>query len=139
MRTSKILGFLFILFLAFGFVSSHLESGEDVRKNGYVIDFGYSPAEIISGNPSNFVFNLINETTEVFVNFTSLWVRISSEDEIIFAGDFFPKDSSVPFVFVFPDSGGYSIETEFYNGQILLVDYEFKIKVRESSRFPFYI
>ncbi|MBS3084617.1 hypothetical protein J4411_01770 [Candidatus Pacearchaeota archaeon] len=129
---SVFLGFLalIILLLFFNFALAHLDAGEDVHKDGYIIDFGYSPSQISDGKPSNIVFNLVNETTEERINLTFIWVRISSEKEVVFAGEFYPEKGSTPFTFTFPHGGKYAIDIKFYEAENLLTENSFYLNIK---------
>ena len=132
-------GKIFFLILVFGFlfnfnfVLAHLDSGKDIIKNGYIIDFGFSPTHAVSLTPENFAVNLVNETSEKLVDVTSIWTRISLSDEVVFSGEFFPKNASLPFTFTFPSGGNYSIDFQFRNNGEVVESQTFYLDVKDAN------
>jgi len=121
------------VFFSFAFVLAHLDYGQDIIKNGHIIDFGFVPQEVVSLSPTNFVINLINSTTEEPINLTSILVRISSSKEIIFSGELFPKNASLPFTFTFPKGENYSLDFHFKNNQKIIEKQTFYIQVKDVN------
>lgn len=127
--------FMVIFFLVvMGFSSAHLGAGEDLKKDGYIIDFGYSPKAIKSGYPVNFAINLVNETTKKPVEITSIWTRISKNEEILFAGEIAAEDSSVVFSYVPAYSGNYVFDFEFRQGNKVLEKQNFDLDIKKSDK-----
>ena len=88
---------------------AHLDAGFDAPiGEGYVLDFGYSPAEIIAGEAAAMAFNLLDSAGNSS-DFDSVWVRILSSEKVLFAGDFAPKNSNVALSYVFQSPGKYTI------------------------------
>ncbi len=108
---------VFLLFTAFffvffpPFVSAHLEGGNDVVAGGYLVDFGYSPLPLAAGVKSVIAFNLANASSGKVVSPDKVWVRISTGEEVVFAGTFQPEVKHVVFTYVFPKPGNYAIDT----------------------------
>ena len=127
-----IFGVLFVFFFVGG-VFAHLDSGKDVTKDGYIIDFGYTPAQPVSLTPTNLDVNLVNETTQKPVEVTSIWARISSEKEVVFSGEFYPKNASLPFTFTFPSGGNYSIDFQFRNNGEVIESQTFYLNVKDAN------
>ena len=128
-----------MLGLFFGTVLAHLESGEDITKDGYIIDFGFSPKIVQENQPSNFVINIVNSTNEQPINITSTWIRISLKDKIAFAGEFFSKQGGVSFTYTFPKTGNYTIDTKFYQNDLVIEEQAFSIKVENQTNYYFII
>lgn len=121
------------IFFSFTFVLAHLDSGRDITKNGHIIDFGFAPSEVVSLSPTNFAINLVNSTTEEPINLTSIWVRISSPKEIVFSGEFFPKNASLPFTYTFPTGGNYSLDFQFKNKEMVVEKQTFYLDVKDAN------
>lgn len=101
-------------------VSAHLDAGQDISKDGYTMDFGWAPEKIIANQQTSFVINFVNETTNFPANITSVWTRISLGDNVLFAGEFYPENASVPFEYTFPRDGNYTIDARFENkGEVI--------------------
>ncbi|HSD12340.1 MAG TPA: hypothetical protein VLC10_02165, partial [Patescibacteria group bacterium] len=83
--------------------SAHLAGGDDVTKDGYILDFGYDPAPPAAGAPSTFAFNLADAATDAAVAPDSVWVRFVKDGSAVIAGTFQPKNGSVAFTAVLPD------------------------------------
>ena len=114
-------------------VSAHLDAGSDEVINGYLIDFGYAPAQPTALNTTILNFNLLNNSTQQTINFTSLFIRISDSTHNIFAGTFKPSNDDVNFVFTFPKSGSYTISVRFYNGSDVLVENDYAFDVSDAT------
>ena len=117
--------FLFLILLSIFISSAHLEAGEDKVVNGYLIDFGYEPEKI--EDKATLVFNLVDDATKVSIEYTSLWMRISKEDKIFFAGTFAPEAGSVALTYSFPEAGEYEITTRFSQADVVLAETNFSI------------
>lgn len=106
-----------IILLPIG-VSAHLAGGDDVTKDGLILDFGYDPSPPVAGAPSTFAFNLADAGTDTAVAPDSVWVRFVKDGSAAFAGTFLPKDGSVAFTAVLPDPGTYAITARYsYKGR----------------------
>lgn len=132
---------IFALFLILPFflssASAHLENGEDKTVNGYLVDFGYAPEKVIAGEPMNIAFNLVDPKTQQPIDPNNVWVRISSSDNIIFSGTFFPEAHHVLFTSTFPEAGDYEIKARFKDASdTVLVETNFNLNVGEKGEEP---
>lgn len=80
-----LLTFLLSLFL-FPSVYAHLDRGEDKTIDAYLIDFEFSPENPIVGHKVRLAFSLAYDTAKEVIESKSIWTRISSLQEIVFAG-----------------------------------------------------
>jgi hypothetical protein len=124
---------LAIFFLAIISVSAHLEAGEDVIINNYLIDFGYEPAELVADEPATLAFNLVSPSTQETLPFDHLWVRISSPEQIIFAGPIKQQAQHVNLAFTFPSQGQYEIVAKFKNNEETITETNFYVEVIEEK------
>jgi hypothetical protein len=108
---------------------AHLDAGEDKSVNGYIVDFGYAPAQPKYSDAVTMSFNLVNETTQEVVSPGRVWIRISDSKEIVFSGTFYPEAQHVVFEYRFPAGGDYGIDTTFYDGKGVLVKTSFQLHV----------
>ena len=118
---------------------AHLDAGEDISKNGYIIDLGYTPATIHTDEPANFVINFVNETTKERVNITSVWMRVLFKGEIIFAGELSPNNGGLVFTDTFHESGEYTLDLNFKAGDEVIEQQTFLIDVEKSGMTLFQI
>jgi hypothetical protein len=123
--------YFIILLLLLPLTTAHLDSGEDIVKDGYLIDFGYSPEKPISDREVILAFNLVNDSTKEVIVPESVWIRFSQGDEIIFAGTFLPEAKHVNFINTFPEAGEYELDVEFDLGD-KKVEANFDFEVRKS-------
>lgn len=122
-----------ISILGLGIINSHLDTGQDITKNSHIIDFGYSPEKPVAGETSNFAINLVDEATEMPLNITKVWIRISKGNDVFFAGTFSPEKASTAFTYVFPESGNYTLDAKFYNSKTLIEEQSIFIDVKGSE------
>lgn len=120
--------FLFAVLLTQSAVA-HLEAGEDFSSNGYIADFGYTPAQPVAGSETSLAFNLVNDTTFANVNFDSLWIRVSEGENVVFAGSLKPGNSNVALTYTFSKEGNYTIESKFYDNGKMLAQAVFSLPV----------
>jgi len=139
MKTLRALAFVSLLILFSFLVSAHLDSGEDLHKDGYILDFGYSPSQVQVTKPASLLFILVNETTEEPINYSSLFLRISSEKEVVFSGSFLPKNGGVSFVYTFSKPGKYTIDANFINGSETLEKGMYDVSVSGESNLIYYL
>lgn len=127
--------FFFLFFFCFLFSSgfAHLEAGEDHSKNGYGIDFGFAPAHLKAGERANFLFELSDEETGEAAAFSSAWIRISDEKNIVFSGTVLQENGTVSFSYAFPRAGQHSIEVRFRDGENTLVEDSFSVLVEPAA------
>ena len=127
-----------IIFLMFLFmissVSAHLDAGEDKVIDDYIVDFGYSPAELESYSPVTFAFNLVDKDTEEPIDIDAVWVRISSK-EVVFAGTFQAVDGNVALTYAFPKRGEYEITARFIDNGETIVETDFNVSVAKNKKY----
>ena len=119
---------IFVL-ICFNSVYAHLDAGQDKAANGYLIDLGYTPAELISMEKASFALNLVNDTTKDPIGIDKVWIRISGSKDTVFAGNFYPEFESVAFTFTFPYPDTYEMSTKFFVGDALAAEANFNILV----------
>ena len=125
------MNWLFVSFI----VSAHLEGGKDKAVNGYLIDFGYDPKNPIANEKTIIVISLFNETTQEVIEPTKVWIRISSSNDVVFAGTFKPETQNIAFSFTFPESGTFEITTRFFEDENLIVEADFDLNVKGKSDY----
>ena len=125
---------LLLILLCIPFSLAHLAGGEDVEKEGFIVDFGYEPGTVKEKQRSTLAFNLLNADTEELIEPSRVWVRISDKEDIVFAGNLAPQAKHVAFSYTFPRSGSYEITARFFGGDELLVEHEFDLEVERKSK-----
>ena len=125
--SAKLICAVLVIALLSAPVFAHLEGGQDNAVGSYIADFGYSPAPPVAGGKAIIAFNLLNATTRQLIVPDSVWVRISSGDEIFFAGTFHPEASHVAFTYTF-GTGNYDIKARYRVGESV-VESDFKLEV----------
>ncbi len=126
-----IAGILALVMLPSAF--AHLAAGEDVAQNGYLIDFGYAPFPVHQADTIDLALNLVNETTNSTINPTSVWLRVSNDDLIVFAGELRPKNGHIIISLALPNPGEYYILARFKEEQAILAEHTFKITAQKSQ------
>jgi len=112
---------------------AHLDAGEDKVVDGYLVDFGYLPDTPTAGDKIQIVFNLLNSSTKEVLEPTSVWVRISNSDTVLFAGTFYPEEGSVAFTYAVFKAGDYEVDARFKAGSEVLVQTSFDLQVKDRS------
>lgn len=112
---------------------AHLDGGEDRIINDYLIDFGFSPENPVINDEVTLAFNLINNTTKEIIEPISVWIRISSPQEVMFAGTLHPEAEHVTFVYAFPETNNYEITVRFKDNADTLVETSFKLNVSDNT------
>lgn len=128
--------FLIIIFSLYSF--AHLDVGKDKVIDGYLIDFGYTPENPKVTDKVTMAFNLLNDTTKEIIEPTSVWIRISSSKEVVFAGTFHTEAQNVVFNYVFPYADDYEITARFKDNDNTLVETDFEIKIEKKSKIKLY-
>ena len=126
---------IFFIILISGVANAHLEGGKDKEVNGYVIDLGYDPKVPQANQKIIFVVNLFNETTDEVIEPTSVWIRISSSKDVVFAGTFKPDLGNIAFSFTFPETDAYEITTRFFDDEEIMVETDFDINVEGKTNY----
>jgi len=114
-------------------VSAHLDAGEDVTVNGYMIDFGYTPEKPLMNDKTILLFNLLNSTTNESLDPDHVWVRISDKNDVVFSGQFRPINKAVTFTFTFAKPGPYEVMATFYDNNSSLVQKTFILDVQGNQ------
>ncbi len=129
-------GFFVLLFcVAASAAFAHLEAGEHETIGNYVADFGYSPGNVTEGQRVIIAFNLLNATTRDLIVPDSVWVRISSGNDIFFAGTLYPESSHVVFDYQFVGSGKYVVDAQFRLGdEKLRSDFDMEVSKKSDNR-----
>ncbi len=96
------------------FSLAHLDAGEDRSAGGYIVDFGYAPKNPSASSVTELAYNLVNETTKDAANVSKVWLRVSTEDDVVFAGYFHADHGNIALSYRFPEGGNYTIDTKFY-------------------------
>lgn len=128
------MNFILLTTLLFSSVTAHLAAGEDITKNDYIIDFGFSPEELTTNKISFINVNLVNQTTKEDIIYSSAWVKISDNTSSVFTGVFHAKSGNINFQYLFPKKGNYTINIEFRNNkEEPIIDHSFNVNVKENS------
>ncbi|RME77411.1 hypothetical protein D6774_04555 [Candidatus Woesearchaeota archaeon] len=131
-RTTAMPVILFILLLVP--LHAHLDAGSDVVLGEYLVDFGYSPEEILAGEQTSLAFNLVNASTQEVIPFESLYLRVSDDEKTVFAGTLHAQGDRVTFITTFP-AGNYEILMRFKENETTLVETTHVLEVKESKEF----
>ncbi len=127
---------LFILFvlilISLPVVYAHLDGGTDKAVGDYLIDFGFSPKNPRTTDHVTLAFNLLNRTTKKVIEPASVWIRISSSENVVFAGTFHPEVEHVAFSYTFPKAGKYEILARFKDEGSTLTETTFQLAVKDS-------
>ncbi|HLC79330.1 MAG TPA: hypothetical protein VJG83_02765 [archaeon] len=99
--------------------------------NGYQIDFGYSPATPQANEPT--VISLHIRKDEAPQDYSSVWVRISNEEKVLFSSDIHPKNGVATFSYTFSEPGDYELAARFENDSNILAQTDFLLKVSENT------
>ncbi|PIQ77188.1 hypothetical protein COV82_05880 [Candidatus Peregrinibacteria bacterium CG11_big_fil_rev_8_21_14_0_20_46_8] len=95
--------------------AAHLVGGQDIATDDgtYIIDFGYDPATPEAGGQTSLALGITERITSEPVPLTSIWTRITLEEEVLFAGHLAPQNNQALFTYVFPHDGDYDITARF--------------------------
>jgi len=129
---NQLILFIFIILISLPITYAHLDGGTDKTVNGYIIDFGFSPEHPKTTDKVTLAFNLVNATSEEVIEPTSVWVRISSSEEVVFAGTFHPETKHIAFTYIFPEANEYEIHARFKDNDSTLVEGEFHLTVTDN-------
>lgn len=121
------------LIILSSFSNAHLEAGSDDVVNGYLIDFGHSPKNPGTVNSTFINFNILENSTQLPVNVTGAWIRISDKENVIFAATLKPAEGNAGMLFTFPREGDYEIAARFYIGPEVIAENKYDIEVIGSN------
>lgn len=124
--------FLLITLISLPITYGHLDGGTDKTIDDYIIDFGFSPEQPKVTDKVTLAFNLVNATTEEVIEPTSVWIRISSPEEVVFAGTFHPEAKHIAFTYIFPEANDYEILARFKDKDKTIVETNFQLTVTDS-------
>ncbi len=134
--TAVVLGHIILLGLLSLSATAHVDSGIEKEVNGYTADLGYTPERIKAETSTSFVVSLENKTTEEAHDITSVWLRISNEKGVLFAGRVLAEHNAAVFSYRFPEEGKHSVDVRFYKNKEMLAEAEFELDVGESEQAP---
>jgi len=130
---------LFILFIVLiPNVLSHLDAGQDKVIDNYKVDFGYSPENPNTNDKVAIALTLFNNTNQEVIEPYSVWVRISSSKEVVFAGTLKPLNGNVAFTYKFPSADNYDITARFNDDKETIVETNFSIEITETVLIYYY-
>lgn len=118
---------------------SHLDAGEDKVVDSYLLDFGYSPKESSIDGKVTMAFSLLNNTNREVIEPESVWIRIASSKEVVFAGTLKQESGNVAFTYKFPYADNYLITARYKGNEKTIVETDFNIKIKESVPTYYYI
>jgi hypothetical protein len=120
-----------IFFLLFSGAKAH-QTGSSWEKvvGNYKIDLGYDPTVVLSGQPERLDFNIIDTKTGQSAPFTDVWVRISQDQDTVFASGIHRLTFGLTgMIFEFPKSGDFNLNVRFENQDNTIVQADFPITV----------
>src|SRR3989338_10102719 len=118
---------------------SHLDAGEDKAIGEYIADFSYSPEEPSIDGKVTMAFSLLNNTNQEGIEPESVWIRIASSKEVVFAGTLKQESGNVAFTYKFPYADDYSITARYNDNEKIIAEADFNIKIKESVPVYYYI
>ena len=125
----------FIILIISNIVNAHLEGGKDKEVDGFLVDLGWDPKVPQANQKTVFVVNLFNGTIDEVIEPTSVWIRISSSKDVVFAGTFKPDLGNIAFSFTFPETDVYEITTRFFDDEEIMVETDFDINVEGKTNY----
>ena len=135
---SKLMLILSILIVALTpHALAHLDVGEDKTIGNYLIDFGYSPENPNTNDKVAIALTLFDTNQEV-IEPDSVWVRISSSKEVVFAGTLKPLNGNVAFTYKFPYADTYEITGRFNDDKETIVEVNFNVNIEGKSNLEIY-
>ena len=118
---------------------SHLDAGEDKVIGEYLADFSYSPEEPSIDGKVTMAFSLLNNTNQEIIEMESVWIRISSSKEVVFAGTLKQESGNVAFTYKFPYADDYIITARYKDSEKAIAEADFNINVKESVPVYYYV
>ena len=117
----------------------HLDAGEDKVVGEYLVDFSYSPKEPSIDDKAAMAFSLLNNTNREVIEPESVWIRLSSSKEVVFAGTLKQESGNVAFTYKFPYADDYIITARYKDSEKTIVETDFNIKIKESVPVYYYV
>ena len=130
---------IFIIIVSSTIVLPHLDAGEDKIIGEYLADFSYSPKEPSIDGKVTMAFLLLNSSNQEVIETESIWIRISSSKEVVFAGTLKQESGNVAFTYKFPYADNYIIAARYNGNGDTIVEADFNIKIKESVPMYYYI
>jgi len=127
---------LFFYAVAFGVVSAHGSGASFEEQSGdFLIDVGYDPAIVLSGEQVRFDFNIINtKLVGTSTQFTDVRVLLEKDSRVSFASGLHkPRFGKIGMTYVFPESGQYDLSVRFQNNGDILADASFVLNVDRGA------
>jgi len=116
---------------------AHLSSGEDKIIEPYLVDFGYSPKNLNTIEPTFLNFNLVNETTKTPILYSSVWISISNvnnKNQNLFSAILYPEVGNSNLQILFQKGGNYNITAQFRDKKSKkILSTSFKIEVKNKN------
>ena len=134
----SLMSFVFIIALIPNALS-HLDAGEDKVIGEYLADFSYSPEEPSIDGKVTMAFSLLNNTNRGVIETESVWIRIASSNEVVFAGTLKQESGNAAFTYKFPYADDYIITSRYNDNEKTIVTTDFNIKIRESVPIYYYL
>jgi len=116
---------------------SHLDAGQDKVIDNYKVDFGYSPENPTTTDKVAITLTLFDTNQEV-IEPDSVWIRISSSKEVVFAGTLKPLNGNVAFTYKFSSADNYDITARFNDDKETIVETNFSIEITETVQIYYY-
>jgi hypothetical protein len=126
----------FLIITPLFLISAHSDETSLEKQIGETtIDIGYDTDPIASGQPVRFDFSLWNNSKTTPVDFSVVWVKISSSDgSIPFSGYVgAPNFGSSNISYIFAYGGSYEITARFEKGEDILAEASFPLTVTGAS------
>lgn len=118
------------------FIFGH-EGGASVEQivDGYLVDIGYSPEVLLSGEQTRFDFAIYDPETREEFDFTDIWVRIlNEEDDLLFAGGLNKAEFGLTgLTYLFSNPGPYEVFVRFSDGSESIVETTAPIEVAKPD------
>jgi len=130
---------IFIIIVSSTIVLPHLDAGEDKIIGEYLADFSYSPKEPSIDGKVTMAFSLLNSSNQEVIETESIWIRISSSKEVVFAGTLKLESGNVAFTYKFPYADDYTITARYNDNEKTIATTDFNIKIRESVPVYYYL
>lgn len=136
----KSLIFSFIFFIYLVSLALANGAGNEVEKiaNGFSFEFGMDKKELKTNEKAIMSLIIHNKTTGEILEIEELWIRISRDDEILFAASDFKtrKDGGIFFGYTFKESGNYTIDFSFKDGN-KDIKADFNITIKRNNKIIF--
>jgi hypothetical protein len=125
----------FVFFFLLGISSiAHLDTGEDVSKDAYIIDLGYSPEDLHTYEESHIALRLL-DTERREISFDHAWIRITRGNDIFLSTNIYPVLGNAAVTYLFPSSGEYDLTVRFMKNDVALVEHTFTLHVESHTNW----